>query len=110
MKNLGEIIELCKAGEKPDIDDARMAICALDALITFDSTHIMRMAQREADGKKTGIFTAERNYAEHFNRMKRALSKPPIEWLGPNNNPDNPETQKRRQVSKKIFEKMFDQQ
>ncbi|WP_041279572.1 hypothetical protein [Desulfobacula toluolica] len=108
MKTLSEIIEICKSGGKPDVNDARMAICAMDALITFDSTHFMRMAQREMGGKKPGLFTAERNYEKHFNRVKRALSKSPLAWLGTNNNPDNPKVQKRRNISKKIFNRVQD--
>lgn len=104
MKNLSEIINTCKDGNKPNMDDARFAICALDSLLTFESTHLMRMAQRETDGKKPGLFTAERNYSEHFNRVKNAMAKPPLEWLGPNNNPDDPAVQQRRKISQRLWD------
>ena len=106
MKTLSEIIEICRSGGKPDIDDARIAICAMDILMTFDSTHLMRMAQRENEGKNPLLVTAMRSFEDRFNRVKKALSKSPLEWLGDNNNPDNPEVQRRRDVSKKLVSKI----
>ena len=99
LKTLSEIIHECKDGKKPDVDDARLAICALDALSTFDGMSIMRMS----DGAPRGIV----EYDEHFRRWKEALAKSPNDWLGPNNNPDNPECQRRRRVSFKLFNKVL---
>lgn len=36
MRTLGEIIEAAKSGERPDYDELRLAVCAMDALMTFD--------------------------------------------------------------------------
>jgi len=105
MKTLGEVIDVCKNGGKPDLDDARFAICALDALLTFESTALMRLAQREDEGKSPGImFSAGRNWETHFNRVKKAMNKPPLEWLGPNSHPDDPAVQERRKTSQKIWD------
>ncbi len=108
MKTLGDIIELCKEGEIPDVYDARMAICVLDSLLTFESISLMRLARYESEGKSPGLFTAERNHEEHFNRVKKAFQKTPIEWLGPNNDPDQPEVQKRRKISNKLVDRILD--
>lgn len=105
MKTLSEIIEICKDGGKPDVDDARFAICALDALLTFESTSLMRRASRDKEGKKD-VFSHNWYFEESFNRIKRAMGKPPIEYLGDNHNPDNPEVQKRRKVSQKMWDKV----
>ena len=103
-KTLSEIIEQCKSGNIPDVDEARMAICVMDSLMVFDGLGLSRAASRELAGK-TPVFTAEWQYTERFNRVKNAMLKTPIEWLGDTNNPDNPEVQKRREISNKIVQK-----
>lgn len=67
-KTLGEIIRASRSGERPDYDDLRLALCALDHLMTFD-----RMAMERP-------------------HLAQALKKTPMEFLG-DNNPDNPEVQ-----------------
>ena len=104
-KTLSEIIDQCKSGGVPDIDDALMAICVMDSLMVFDGLGLSRAASRELAGK-TPVFTAEWQYAERFNRVKSAMLKPPIKWLGDTDNPDNPGVQKRRQRSNKIVQKI----
>ncbi len=42
---------------------------------------------------------------EAFNRDKRAFAKSPEEWVGEENDPENPEYQKRRSTAFKVFEK-----
>ena len=103
---LGEIIDLVRSGEKPNYDDLRYAVCALEALRTFDSMALMRLAGVEGKEKKTiSPSSAVFQYEESFNRTKRSLAKPPKEWIGWENDPDNPEFLKRRMSSLKIFEK-----
>lgn len=102
MKTLLQIIEDCKDGKIPDINDARFAICALDALSTFDASSIRRFAEMEKGH-------ALMEYNEHFRRWKTALGNPPIEWLGESNNPDNPVYQQRRRMARKIFDKVSSQ-
>ena len=103
-KTLSEIINQCKSGDIPDVDDARMAICVMDSLMVFDGFSLSRAASRELAGK-TPVFTAEWQYTERFNRVKRAMLKTPIDWLGDANDPDNPGVQKRREISNKIVQK-----
>ena len=105
MKTLSEIIDICKDGGKPTIDEARFAICVMDALMVFDSLFHTRRVSRELDGKDPDFFSAEYYYEERFNRVKSAMNKTPIEWLG-NNNPDNEDVQKRRKISNNIFNKI----
>lgn len=70
-KTLGEIIRAAHSGERPGYDDLRLALCALDHLMTFD-----RMAMERP-------------------LLAQALKKTPMEFLG-DNNPDNPEVQANR--------------
>ena len=104
MKKLGEIINQCKDGGKPTADEARLAICAMDALMVFDSIFHSRRAAREDSGKKTDPFSAMHDYTDRFNRVKNAMGKTPLEWLGDTNNPDRPQVQARRKISAKVME------
>ena len=104
-KSLGEIINAVRDGERPDYDDLRYAICAMEALTTFDRMAFMKLAGAEKEGKKPFMVTsAEWQWEEHFNRHKRARAKPPREYVGSNNDPDNPEFQKRRDLANKIMD------
>lgn len=99
MKTLQEIVEICKSGKKPTIDDARFAICVLDALLTFETMRLMRRA-KDSD-------VARREYEEHFNRCRAAFSQHPMDYLGEEYNPDIPDVQKRRNISAKLVDKIM---
>ena len=47
MRTLGEIIEAARSGERPDYDDLRLAVCAMDMLMTFDRQAIWKLAEGE---------------------------------------------------------------
>jgi len=94
MRTLNEIIRICKDGGKPTIDEARLAVCVLDALLTFETMRLMRQAEKDD--------IALLYYQESFRRIQNALAKSPREYLGPEYDPDRPEVQQRRKLSKKI--------
>lgn len=107
-QTLGEIIEAVRNGERPDYDDLRYAICALDALATFDRLAFVALAEAENKGLKpiltrSAVFQWEMN----FNRNKVALSKPPKEYVGWNNDPDNPEFLERRAKTVDLFARVL---
>jgi hypothetical protein len=93
VRTLGEIIELTRNGERPDYDELRYAICALDALSTFDSHGLQRASNIE--------------WGESFNRWKQALGKSPKDWIGWNNDPENPEFLARRRLVIKFTKKVM---
>lgn len=100
---LGEIIESVRDGGKPDYEDLRYAICAMEALATFDRMALMRLADAEKNSQKPVLTrSAQWQWEESFNRAKRAMDKPPKEYVGWNNDPDNPEFLSRRKKSKRI--------
>lgn len=45
MMTLGEIIEAAKSGERPEYDELRLAVCAMDGLMTFDRQAIWKLAE-----------------------------------------------------------------
>ncbi|RZI91629.1 MAG: hypothetical protein EOP15_00030 [Pseudomonas sp.] len=106
MKTLGEIIEAARSGERPDYDELRLAVCAMDALMTFDRQAIWKLAEGEQQGKKPFMVWSsvwQRN--ENFDRVKRAMAKDPKTYLGPTYDPDSPAVQKRRRKSIALMDK-----
>ena len=109
MKTIFEVIESCKNGETSTVDEMRFTICCMDALSTFDAMAFRRLAKAQKEGSKL-ILTSSPEWQcdENFYRWKRALQVEPLKYLGENNNPDNPEVQKRRKVSIKLFNKIME--
>lgn len=108
MRTLGEIIEACRSGEKPSVDELRYAVCAMDALMTFDRQALWKLAEAEQEGKKPFmVYSGVWQRDENFGRVKRALEKTPKEYVGWNNDPDNPEFQERRGKSVRMMESMI---
>ncbi len=106
---LGEIIESAKSGGRPEYDDLRLAVCAMDALMTFDRMAIWKLAEREEEGKKPFlIWSALHQRDENFRRVKTALGVPPKVYLGPNNDPDCPDVQERRRAAGALLEGLME--
>lgn len=109
MKTLSEIVNAVRDGERPDYEDLRYAICALEALQVFDTQALMKLAEAERGGEKPFMTTSARwQWEEHFNRQKRARAKPPKEYVGWNNDPENPEFLARRATANKFMAKVFE--
>ncbi len=109
MKTLEQIISAVRDGERPDYDDLRYAICAMDALHTFDRNAFMKLAEAERLNKKPYVtYSAIYQFEESFNRHKNALGKPPKEYVGWNNDPDNPEFLSRRKQAVNMVSKLMD--
>jgi hypothetical protein len=110
MKTLGAIIEEVKDGKRPDYEDLRYAVVALQALQCFDMRAITKLAQREKEGTyKAAMFGLQWEAEESFKRLKTALSMPPQEWVGPGHDPDTEECQAFRKMSKKLLKKVEDE-
>lgn len=108
MRSLDEIVEDVRNGGAPDYQELRYAVCAMSALEVFDSMALRKLAEAEREGRKPMlVYSAVWQYDESFNRRKRAGSKPPKEYIGWNNDPDNPEFLKRRQTVKRIFDRVM---
>lgn len=109
MRTLGEIIEAARSGERPDYDELRLAVCAMDALMTFDRQAIWKLAEAESEGKKPVlVYSAVFQRDENFGRVKHALAKTPREYLGANHDPDSPAVQERRRASIALMDRFMD--
>ncbi len=108
MRTLYEIIQMCKVGEIPTVDEMRYAICAMNSLNTFDGMALRDLAEAEKKGKKPFMLSsAEWQNKEHHSRWHRALNISPKEWLGPENDPDDPEVQERINMHVRLAEKII---
>lgn len=108
MKTLGEIINAVRTGHRPDYDELRYAVCALEALSTFDDMALRKLVEAEMGGKKPVlVWSAEFQHTERFNRWRRALNTDPKSWVGWDNDPDNPYAVKRRETAIKLIDKWF---
>jgi hypothetical protein len=104
MRKIFEIIKDCKDGKKPTVDEMRLAICALDALMFFDSKALQSLYKSEVENKRQIlIYSGKWQYEEHHQRISKAMQKTPLEFLGEDDNPDRLEVQERRKVSQKIY-------
>jgi len=111
MKTTFEIIEMVRDGEQPEYDDLIYTICAMSALSTFDNQALMKLAIAEMEGEierpKNFTHSPLWQYEEHFTRNKKAYDKPPKDFVGWNNDPNNPEFIERRKQSKKLVDKIL---
>lgn len=109
MKTLGEIIDAAKSGERPDYDELRLAVCAMDGLMTFDRQAIWKLAEAESEKKKPFLLhSALWQRDENFRRIKSAMAKDPKAILGATYDPDSPEVQGRRRASVALMGKFLD--
>lgn len=104
MRTLGEIVEITLSGGQPEYDELRYALCAMQALLSFDMNALASLATAEEEGKKPFLIgSAIFQHRESFNRKKGAMEKSPKEYLGWGNDPKNPDYQESRKFAKLIF-------
>lgn len=102
MRTLLEIIESAKDGEMPTHKECYWAMLAFNALLNSDHQQLMKTLLAE---KPASEFIRKLKADNSFNAYKGALNKSPKEWMGPNNDPSNPEYQKFRQWGSKLIDK-----
>ena len=99
MRNLSEIIEDCKLNKSVDNAELKYATIALTSLMNFSMSTIMRIYD-----KSQSQFDKLRVENVH-NAYNTALNKSPKEWLGWNNDPENPDYQKFHALGNRLVEK-----
>lgn len=101
MRALFEIVEAAKVGEPTTHEECLYALLAYSGLSYFDSS-----ALRDLAFSPSKFRTAEGEAEESFRRWKAALAKSPKDYLGPGNDPANPECQQRVRLARRLFEKL----
>lgn len=97
VKTLAEIITECKDGKMPEYDELRYAVVALDILLAQTNRDL-----RQASSLKSEFL---RRFAlQRSDEVKHiAYNNPPKEWLGEMYDPDNPDTQRRRNALRGVL-------
>lgn len=98
MRNLCDIIEAVKDGEKPEYDEIRYALLAVDALLYFANNDVKKLLKEPVNP-----LVKELIEKDNFKRFHSALNKDPKSYVG-NQDPDLPEYQEDRARSKLIYE------
>lgn len=107
-KSLDQILQETRTGGRPEYDELRYALLAMEALFTFASRGISNLALAQHENKAPLlVYSAAFQHDENRRRLGAALSKPPKEWLGPNHDPDDPAVQERRKAAVRLFESMM---
>jgi len=99
MRTLLEIVEDCKTGNRPDYEELRYSLLVF--VFMFGMDHRALLDELLTDGETPTLIRRARAGAS-FDMYKAALEKSPKEYLGWENDPDNPEYQKLRKT-KPIF-------
>ena len=98
MKTIGDIVEACQSGERPDYDDLRLTVCALHSLMMFEWGDVCHAARRPE------LFSHEQVQELIFERRKRVMAQTPAHFLG-DRHPDNPGQQQWRAMAQRIYAK-----
>jgi hypothetical protein len=99
MRKLADIIEDCKLNKRPEYDELRYAVIALTSLMNMSSGKLMRFYKE--DTKPIDKLLIDNFY----NAYHTALNKSPKDWLGWNNDPENPEYQRFHAIGSKLVDK-----
>jgi hypothetical protein len=102
MRNLADIIEDCKTNKRPDYDELRYSVLVLTFILNSDHRALREELLRE---KETPKFLREMKAQNSFEMYHTALNKSPKEYLGWNNDPENPEYQRFHTIGTKLVDK-----
>ena len=105
---LGEIIDSIKHNKPVDIEDMIYAILMLDSLWFWEKRAIRDMADVKR-GYRKAMLNGDPLFQEKesLRRSQTSYDKNPKEWMGWENDPKNPDYQKRIEIGNKILEKLM---
>ena len=106
MRTLFEIVEDVKDNKRPDYEELRYALLVYNFLFNLDHRNLRNELLKE---ERPAKFIRELKAQNSYDMAKSALNKSPKEYLGWNSDPENPEYQKRRKMSEKIFDNFLAQ-
>lgn len=106
MRTLFEIIEDVKDGKKPDYDEILYSLLVYQNLFSMDHRNLREELMKE---KVSPAFLRQMKVENSFNAYKNALNKDPKEFLGWNNDPENPSYQEFRKLGNEIVDKFLDE-
>lgn len=104
MRTLYEIISDVKDGKKSDYEEIRYALLVYEFMFNMDHQNLREELLGE---KETPKFIKEMKVNNSFKMFKDALNKSPKEYIGWNNDPDNPDYQRFRKAGEKLLDKII---
>ncbi len=106
MRNLSDIIEDCKTNGRPDYDELRYSVLLMTGILNLVNGELTKLY---VEGKMPNEFIRGLKLNGGICSMYgKALIKSPKEYLGWNNDPENPEYQKFHTMGSKLVEKALE--
>jgi hypothetical protein len=103
MRNLSDIIEDCKLNKKLDYDELKYALLVMTGVLNLVNLELVELY---AKGKMPGELERKVKLENGICTMyHKALNRPPKEYLGWDNDPENPEYQKFHAIGNKLIDK-----
>ena len=90
MRNLFDIIEDCKTNGKPDYEELRYSVLVMTGILNMVNSELTKLY---ADGKMPNEFVRKMKLNGICSVYCNALKKSPKEYLGWDNDPENPDYQ-----------------
>ena len=107
MRTLNEIIESAKDGNMPSHEECYWAMLCYNSMFNIDHRQLREALLAE---KLAPEFIRNLKAETSFKMYKNALNKSPKEFMGPSNDPNNPEYQKFRTMGNKIIDKIINKE
>jgi hypothetical protein len=102
MRTLYDIIEATKKNEKPEYDELRYSLLALTGILNLVNSELTTLY---VEGKMPNEFIRKLKLDGICSMYGKALRKPPKEYLGWNNDPENPDYQRFHEIGLKLVDK-----
>lgn len=100
MRNLSDVIEDCKTNGRPDYEELRYSVLVMTGVLNMVNSELIKLY---VEGKMPNKFIRKMKLDGGVCTMYRnALNKSPKDYLGWNNDPENPEYQKFHAMGNKL--------
>ena len=104
MRTLSEIIDSAKDGNMPSHEECYWAMLVYNSMFIMEHRQYNEALLVE---KPAPDFIRKMKAENSFNTYQNMLRKSPKEFMGPDNDPSNPEYQKFRKMGMKIVDKFI---
>jgi len=105
MRNLADIIEECKLNGRPDYDELRYSVLVMTGILNLVNSELVRLyVEGEMPRELIRKMKLDGGVCTMYGK---ALNKSPKEYLGWNNDPENPEYQKFHAMGNKLLDKII---
>lgn len=100
MRNLIEIIEDCKLNGRPDYEELRYSVLVMTGILNMVNSELIKLYVEGEMPRE--IIRKMKLEGGTCTMYSTALNKSPKEYLGWNNDPENPEYQKFHAIGSKL--------